>query len=137
MNINLYYNYVYIFNTCYLLILASRSPPLLTRISRLQTGFCGGQSPPAPKGSHRHPAHPAPSVGRSGGCTLQGQGRARSLPARCPVPGTPERTPAGSPHPPSTSCHETLNGLWDHLHFHRLLLCPLACDAGCPLRDGS
>ena len=56
MNIIFYYNYVYIFYTCYLLILASRSPPLLTRISRLQAGFCGGQSPTPPKGSHQHPA---------------------------------------------------------------------------------
>ena len=39
-----------------MLVLASRSPPLLTRISRLQTGFCGGQSPTPPKGSLQHPA---------------------------------------------------------------------------------
>ena len=79
----------------------------------------------------------APTMGRSGGCTRQGQGRARSLPARCQARGRAERTPSASPHPPSAKCHETLNGLRDQLHFHRLLLCLSARDAGCPLRDVS
>lgn len=142
MNISFYYKHVYIF--FYMLLarpgkqISTAAHQNLTSTDRLlwrPVAYATQRVSPAP--CSLRAVSVAPTVGRSGGCTRQGQGKMRSLPARCPARGTAERTPSGSPHPPSARCHETLNGLQDQLHFPRLLLCLPARDAGCRLRDGS
>ena len=112
MNISFYYNHIYIF--FYMLLarpgkqISTAAHQNLTSTDRLlwrPVAYATQRVSPAPCSLRAVSA--APTVGRSGGCTRQGQGKARSLPARCPARGTAERTPSGSPHPPPARCHES------------------------------